>query len=185
MLRAAGVRRGRRGRPKFGWTSLTPAERAVAGLVPGGLTNPQIGARLCISRRIVHTRLVHAVAKLDMASRAQPAAQLARHGPQGPPPGTAASTDHAPEGAHSPARGRSARGCPLCPRAPAAGHGDLRATATLVRVRRQQYRPNGGCRRPPRGGTVDTFARTCPEDPVPERSPQAPAPRLGRDRPRR
>ena len=81
MLRAAGIRRGRRGprgRPKSGWASLTPAERAVAGLVADGLTNPQIGARLYISGRTVQTHLVHVFAKLDIASRAQLAAQVAR-----------------------------------------------------------------------------------------------------------
>jgi len=80
VLREAGVRRGRgpRGRPKFGWASLTPAERAVAGLVANGLTNPQIGARLYISRRTVHTHLSHVFAKLDIASSAQLAAQVTR-----------------------------------------------------------------------------------------------------------
>jgi len=81
VLRAAGIRRGRRGprgRPKSGWASLTPAERAVAGLVADGLTNPQIGARLYISGRTVQTHLVHVFAKLDIASRAQLAAQVAR-----------------------------------------------------------------------------------------------------------
>jgi len=98
VLRAAGIRRGRRGkrdRPKFGWASLTPAERAVADLVADGLTNPQIGARLYISRRTVHTHLVHVFAKLDIASRAQLAAQVTRHAHHAPPPGTAASTGHA------------------------------------------------------------------------------------------
>ena len=98
VLRAAGIRRGRRGprsRPKFGWASLTPAGRAVADLVADGLTNPQIGARLYISRRTVHTHLTHVFAKLDIASRAQLAAQVTRHSPQEPPPGTAASAGHA------------------------------------------------------------------------------------------
>jgi len=98
VLREAGIRRGRRGkrgRPQFGWASLTPAERAVASLVADGLTNPQIGDRLYISRRTVHTHLVHVFAKLDIASRAQLAVQVTRHGPQEPPPGTAASTGHA------------------------------------------------------------------------------------------
>ena len=72
-------RRGPRGRSKFGWASLTPAEHAVVALVADGLTNPQIGARLYISRRTVQTHMVHVVAKLDIASRAQLAAQVARH----------------------------------------------------------------------------------------------------------
>ena len=83
-LRQAGLRRGRRiprGRPKFGWASLTPAEQAVAGPVAHGLTNPQIGARLYISRRTVQAHLVHIFAKLDIGSRAQLAAQVARHRP--------------------------------------------------------------------------------------------------------
>jgi DNA-binding CsgD family transcriptional regulator len=77
VMRRAGLRRGRRGprgRPKSGWASLTPAE-----LVADGLTNPQIGARLYISRRTVQTHLIHIFAKLDIASRAQLAAHVARH----------------------------------------------------------------------------------------------------------
>jgi DNA-binding CsgD family transcriptional regulator len=82
VLRGAGISRGRRGprgRPKSGWASLTPAEQAVAALVADGLTNPQIGARLHISRRTVQTHLAHVFAKLDIASRAQLAAQVTRH----------------------------------------------------------------------------------------------------------
>jgi DNA-binding NarL/FixJ family response regulator len=60
-----------------------PAVRAVAGLVADGLTNPQIGERLYISRRTVQTHLVHVFAKLGIASRAQLAAQVtARSRPQ-------------------------------------------------------------------------------------------------------
>jgi DNA-binding CsgD family transcriptional regulator len=81
VLRKAGIRRGtrgRRGRPQFGWPSLTPAEQAVARLVADGLSNPQIGDRLYISRRTVQTHLLHIFAKLDVTSRAQLAAQVAR-----------------------------------------------------------------------------------------------------------
>jgi DNA-binding CsgD family transcriptional regulator len=88
LLREAGVRRGRRGargRPQFGWASLTSAERSVAGLVAEGLSNPQIGERLYISRRTVQTHLAHVFAKLDMSSRAQLAAEVTRRRP-GPPP---------------------------------------------------------------------------------------------------
>jgi len=56
----------------------TPAGQAVAILVADGLTNPQIGARLYISRRTVQTHLVGVFAKLDIASRAQLTAQVAR-----------------------------------------------------------------------------------------------------------
>ena len=81
VLRLAGVRRGVRGprkRPPFGWQSLTPTERTVAALVADGLSNPQIGERLFISRRTVQTHLVHVFAKLGISSRVQLAAQVAR-----------------------------------------------------------------------------------------------------------
>ncbi len=81
-LREAGIRRGRRGtrgRPQTGWASLTPAEHAVADLVAEGLTNPQIGERLYISHRTVQTHLAHMFAKLDIATRAQLAADVTRH----------------------------------------------------------------------------------------------------------
>ncbi len=80
-LREAGIRRGRRGtrsRPKFGWPSLTPTEHSVAGLVAEGLSNPQIGQRLFISGRTAQTHLAHIFAKLDISSRAQLAAEVAR-----------------------------------------------------------------------------------------------------------
>ena len=83
VLRLAGVRRGVRGprkRPQVGWESLTPTERTVTALVAEGLSNPQIGERLFISRRTVQTHLVHVFAKLDISSRAQLAAQAARQG---------------------------------------------------------------------------------------------------------
>jgi DNA-binding CsgD family transcriptional regulator len=78
-LREAGIRRGRRGarnRPHTGWQSLTPTEHTVADLVAEGLSNPQIGERLYISRRTVQTHLVHVFAKLDITSRTQLAAEV-------------------------------------------------------------------------------------------------------------
>lgn len=80
-LREAGIRRGRRGprgRPQIGWWSLTPTEQTVAGLVAEGLSNPQIGDRLYVSRRTVQTHLAHVFAKLDITSRTQLAAEVAR-----------------------------------------------------------------------------------------------------------
>jgi DNA-binding CsgD family transcriptional regulator len=82
-LREAGIRRGRRGprdRPQFGWRSLTPAEQAIATLVAQGLSNPQIGDRLYVSRRTVQTHLAHVFTKLDITSRAQLAAAVTQHG---------------------------------------------------------------------------------------------------------
>jgi DNA-binding CsgD family transcriptional regulator len=82
VLRQAGIRRGRRGprgRPQTGWHSLTPTERVVAGLVAEGLSNPQIGDRLYVSRRTVQTHVAHVFAKLDLTSRAQLAAVVTQH----------------------------------------------------------------------------------------------------------
>ncbi len=81
IMRDLGIRRGRRGprgRPKYGWPSLTETELIVAGLVAEGLSNPQIGERLYVSRRTVQTHLAHIFVKLDISSRAQLAAQAVR-----------------------------------------------------------------------------------------------------------
>ena len=80
-LRALGVRpgqRGRRARPTSGWGSLTPAEEAVTDLVAQGLTNPQIGERLFISRRTVQTHLAHVFQKLQISSRTELATAVTR-----------------------------------------------------------------------------------------------------------
>ena len=66
--------RGRRGRPATGWSSLTPTELEVVRLVAEGLTNPQIGARLFMSRGTVKTHLSHVFTKLDTANRTELAA---------------------------------------------------------------------------------------------------------------
>jgi len=81
-LRQIGIRRGRRvthSRAQSGWPSLTPSERAVVALVAEGLSNPQIGQRLYVSRRTVQTHLAHVFAKLHITSRTQLAAEAARH----------------------------------------------------------------------------------------------------------
>jgi predicted ATPase/class 3 adenylate cyclase/DNA-binding CsgD family transcriptional regulator len=79
---AAYARRGRgpRRRPTTGWESLTPAERQVVELVAQGLSNPQIGERLFVSRKTVTTHLSHVFAKLGMTSRAELSAEAARRG---------------------------------------------------------------------------------------------------------
>ena len=56
------------------WSSLTPTEVHVVRLVAEGLTNPQIGARLLMSRGTVKTHLSHIFTKLDTTNRAQLAA---------------------------------------------------------------------------------------------------------------
>jgi DNA-binding CsgD family transcriptional regulator len=80
-MRQLGIRRGvrgPRGRPQTGWPSLTVTERTVADLVADGLSNPQIGERLYISRRTVQTHVAHIFMKLGVSSRAQLAAEVIR-----------------------------------------------------------------------------------------------------------
>ena len=82
-MRELGIGRKRRGankRPARGWESLTPSELEVVGLAATGLTNPEIGQRLFISRRTVQTHLAHAFRKLDISSRVELAAEAARRG---------------------------------------------------------------------------------------------------------
>ena len=70
--------RGERKRPSRGWESLTPTELRVVDLVAEGLTNPQIGERMFISRGTVKVHLSHIFAKLNMASRSELAGEAAR-----------------------------------------------------------------------------------------------------------
>jgi predicted ATPase/class 3 adenylate cyclase/DNA-binding CsgD family transcriptional regulator len=70
--------RGARKRPSSGWRSLTPTEHRVVELVTEGLTNPQIGERLFISKGTVRTHLSHIFAKLDVTTRSQLAAEATR-----------------------------------------------------------------------------------------------------------
>jgi DNA-binding CsgD family transcriptional regulator len=67
--------RGPRRRPDHGWGSLTPAELEVVRLAVDGLSNPEIGARLYMSRSTVKTHLSHVYAKLGVANRTELAAQ--------------------------------------------------------------------------------------------------------------
>jgi DNA-binding CsgD family transcriptional regulator len=70
--------RGERKRPATGWASLTPSELEVARLVGEHLSNPEIAARLFVSRATVKTHLVHIFGKLGIDSRSQLAAQALR-----------------------------------------------------------------------------------------------------------
>jgi DNA-binding CsgD family transcriptional regulator len=71
--------RGTRGRPSSGWGSLTPTEREVVKLAAEGCTNPEIGARLFMSRGTVKTHLAHVYAKLGIANRTELATAAAAH----------------------------------------------------------------------------------------------------------
>jgi DNA-binding CsgD family transcriptional regulator len=71
-FRAHGIRRGPRAKhrqARSGWDSLTPAEAKIAELVRGGLSNPEIAAKLLLSRRTVATHVSHILKKLDVHSR--------------------------------------------------------------------------------------------------------------------
>jgi len=72
--------RGERRRPAAGWDSLTPAEVEVVRAVASGLSNPEIAAKLFVSRNTVKTHLRHVFAKLDVGSRAELAAAATRRG---------------------------------------------------------------------------------------------------------
>jgi DNA-binding CsgD family transcriptional regulator len=69
--------RGHRQRRSHGWDSLTPSELQVVELVAEGLTNPQIGERLFISKRTVQSHLAHVFTKLGVTSRVELAANAA------------------------------------------------------------------------------------------------------------
>jgi len=70
--------RGERKRPARGWESLTPTELRVVKLVCEGLTNPQIGERMFISRGTAKVHISHIFAKLGISTRAELAAEATR-----------------------------------------------------------------------------------------------------------
>jgi len=81
LFRAHGIRRSphsKHRRARSGWDSLTPTEIKVAALVEGGLSNPEIAARLFLSRRTVATHVSHILKKLDVNSRIDIAREAAR-----------------------------------------------------------------------------------------------------------
>ena len=71
-FRAHGIRRGphaKHRRATSGWDSLTATEVKIAAFVEEGLSNPEIAARLLLSRRTVATHVSHILKKLDVNSR--------------------------------------------------------------------------------------------------------------------
>ncbi|MGZ6564447.1 MAG: helix-turn-helix transcriptional regulator [Solirubrobacteraceae bacterium] len=72
--------RGARKRPAGGWESLTPTEVQVVNLASQGLTNPEIAARMFLSRGTVKIHLSHVYAKLGVRNRSELATRAAgRH----------------------------------------------------------------------------------------------------------
>ncbi len=66
--------RGERGRPTFGWESLTDTEARVAHLAADGLTNPQIAQDLVMGRETVKTHMASILRKLGLRNRTELAA---------------------------------------------------------------------------------------------------------------
>jgi DNA-binding CsgD family transcriptional regulator/tetratricopeptide (TPR) repeat protein len=79
-FRAHGIRRGPHGKhrqARNGWDSLTSTEIKIAAFVEEGLSNPEIAARLLLSRRTVATHVSHILKKLDVHSRTDIAREAA------------------------------------------------------------------------------------------------------------
>ncbi len=79
-FRAQGIRRGphaKHRRARSGWDSLTATEIKIAAFVQEGLSNPEIAARLLLSRRTVATHVSHILKKLDVHSRTDIAREAA------------------------------------------------------------------------------------------------------------
>jgi DNA-binding CsgD family transcriptional regulator len=70
-------RRGQRARARFGWTSLTEAERVIAAVIGDGLTNREAAKRLFVSRHTVDAHLRRIYQKLGINSRVELARMLA------------------------------------------------------------------------------------------------------------
>jgi DNA-binding NarL/FixJ family response regulator len=71
-FRAHGIRRGphaKHRQARSGWDSLTATEIKIAAFVEEGLSNPEIAAKLLLSRRTVATHVSHILKKLDVHSR--------------------------------------------------------------------------------------------------------------------
>jgi DNA-binding CsgD family transcriptional regulator len=79
-FRAHGIRRGphaKHRQARSGWDSLTATEIKIAAFVEEGLSNPEIAARLLLSRRTVATHVSHILKKLDVNSRTDIAREAA------------------------------------------------------------------------------------------------------------
>jgi DNA-binding CsgD family transcriptional regulator/tetratricopeptide (TPR) repeat protein len=87
-FRAHGIRRGphsKHRRATSGWDSLTGTELKVAAFVADGLSNPEIAARLMLSRRTVATHVSHILKKLNVTTRTDIARESALRARAGAP----------------------------------------------------------------------------------------------------
>jgi DNA-binding CsgD family transcriptional regulator len=81
-FRAHGIRRGLHSKHRHaqsGWDSLTPTETKIAAFVEEGLSNPEIAARLLLSRRTIATHVSHILKKLGVNSRTDIARESVLH----------------------------------------------------------------------------------------------------------
>jgi DNA-binding CsgD family transcriptional regulator len=62
------------------WSTVTKAERRIARLVAGGLTNKDIAGRLSLSHHTVDAHLKHMFTKLDIHSRVELTILALEHG---------------------------------------------------------------------------------------------------------
>jgi DNA-binding CsgD family transcriptional regulator len=91
QLRRYGIRhrqQARRARPATGWGALTPTETRIAYLIGEGGSNPDVAARLFLSRNTVQTHVSHILAKLSARSRAEIVREALSH-PAAPQQATA------------------------------------------------------------------------------------------------
>ena len=70
--------------------ALSAREREVAALIAHGLTNRQLGERLCITPGTTANHVVHILNKLGLSTRSQIAAWAVGHGLAHPAPGGSA-----------------------------------------------------------------------------------------------
>jgi DNA-binding CsgD family transcriptional regulator len=66
--------------PQGAWDTLTPTERAIVDLVAQGLTNPEVAARLFVSRSTVKHHLARVMDKTGLDSRVKLAREASRRG---------------------------------------------------------------------------------------------------------
>ena len=80
LLRLAGQERRREEAVGRALTRLTPREREVLAALAEGLSDAEIGRRLCVSPETVHSHVLNLLRKLGAASRLQALVLAVRHG---------------------------------------------------------------------------------------------------------